>query len=236
MSPAIVGGGTPAAGGTTYPDILFYWGGESTTTEKPAGTMTAITEAAIATTPAKGAGVAAGMPGSNSGHYPTANDAYRMAIASNDIFLPSSGRAGLYIYYDTLTTVGGAVFKGYYDDNNMFYATTIAGPKLHLVLFAGGTADICNSTTNFAVDTWYYVEFAWNIVGTDPNLQVYVNGVKESDSTGTVGTWAGTNGYLYFGEGNDAGVADLYTDQMLVSNNYARSLYAIRDLTSFPSS
>lgn len=219
-----------------YKDILFYWGFEnSLTVEKSFGdtTATAQSAATFAAPPTK-AGVASSMPGSYSGSYPTPFDCHTFVVSNGDIVDHISGRVGFYVYIDTWADDDFLWNCSYNSSNQIYLAlTTISTVKqiqLHYRSGGGDSANVYGGT--LAEDAWYFIEAKWNLSGTNPNLELFINGSSVGTATDAQGAWAATPTLCGVGTPTDLGSV-IYVDQLIHSNDPARDLYAIRDRTDF---
>jgi hypothetical protein len=232
----IIGSASPS-GGASYPDIIFYWGCETTTAEKSAGdNLATLNGDSVLSTAQHPVGL-------KSLSIPTTYDYAIFDVSGGDIADHISGRIGAYVYWTTLPTNQDTIFHiSYNDANRIVLWLWFDNVDYHLYprYYSGGSATSYETrgTTTIAINTLYFIEVAWDLVGVspniNPNLKLYVNGGLDASDTTVVATWAGTPTKFELGSYSSDGGGILFIDQVLSSNDPTRDLYAIRDLTSFP--
>lgn len=210
-----------------YADILFYWGCESTTPDYSAGDTSAgaQSQAAINTDAAK--------IGTNGCDFPSDYDRYQFTVSSDDLIVGDHGRAGF--WYRSVTFANNAYLFSYtVDGNNVMYIYQLTPTNNHLSFYykAGGTSTSVNVTTAIADETWTFVEFAWNNTGNE--YKFFLNGEQQGATVTTdLPDWVGTGGANVLQIGESAGTnTDFHIDQVFISNDPTRDLYAIANCTT----
>ena len=218
------------SGGASYPDIDFYWGCESATAEKSAGDNTATYNSGAVISSAQHA------VGSNSLSIPSTFDFAEFTVSSSDILSHISGRIGFYLWVTTFEA-GDSLFHLRYDDTNAIWGYLSGTDELQLYYRRGGGASSSawSDGGNITTGSWFFVEFSWNVVGTNPNLAIYVNGtLRGTGMDDLTEVWAGTPTALRLGfYGTNSGSV-IFIDQVLCSSLYTRDLNALKGGTSFP--
>ena len=217
--------------GVSYPDIIFYHGLESTTAEKASNggdaTGSLLSDAVISS--------AQKAVGSNSLYFPTIFSYMRHTVTTNDILNTSAGRAGFYIYITTWSSNINVINYRIDGLNFLRVSTTIASGSRNALYYeyrAGATAmGVTSAVENLAASTWHFVEVYWNTA--TPAFSIKVNNANITTDTTSTGTIA-SSGFLCLGdyEGNVA--PNAYIDQVIISTDTSRDLYALRNTTSFP--
>lgn len=216
-----------AGGGSTYPDILFYWGCESTTAEYSAGDASAT---AHGTTPTISNAQAA--VGTNSCSLP-ANTYYDFTLNNDDIMDTDSGKIGFYVY---CTTQGGnsSLIDARYDANNRVTLRIWDADQLYIGYIAGASGPdfVATSAGTWGASAWYFVEYSWNKGGAGNDYNVLVGGTNRLANDDASGTWTkSASGALAIGDVESNGSV-CFIDQVFVTNDPTRDLYAIRACTN----
>lgn len=220
------------SGGVTddYTDIVFWWRCEGTTLgadDYSDGDTTAESHGAVAinTDAVKIGTYGVDVPGDN--------DYYTFVVSNGDILpVGGAGRLSCWFYYNT-----------WVDSSYLFYYTSSAATtdRLRIEMVSSneilmrwvydGTATTFSTTdANLSSGTWYYLEFEW-----DPSnnyMAIYVDGDLKASNTTAI-TALPNSGYWRIGNYNST-ASDYYLDNITVSDDKDRNLYALRNLTSSP--
>jgi hypothetical protein len=205
--------------------ILFYWGAESTTAEKSGGDTTA--------TLYSGANIDTDFypVGAASLELPTAYD-YAAFDWSSGVIDLDKGRIGFYIKISVFST-NTEILNLTYDAGNYLKIYTYTGNKIRFLWATAGANSntILTATDSVLADTTYFIEYAYDRA--NDSTDVFINGVTAGTSSSDMGTgWAGNPSIVKFG--NDGGVLGVYSlDQIIISNDNTKDLYAIRNNTAF---
>jgi hypothetical protein len=219
-----------------FSDILFWVNFDSGAWSTPTYTISSTKEKSTDTTGAGNDSVAvnadAGIVGTNGLDIADSNK--RLLFNVTD-FPTSEFRVGFYFRWGTFATTGG-LFQAYLDATNYFYIRMLDDHQIHAaVLPNGATASQVYSGTDSVLtqNTAYFVEVACKV--STNLLAIYVNG--SNVSTGRVGTLeAWDPGAPYINIGDFVGAAmDAHMDQVFISNDSTRDLYALRAQTILPS-
>ena len=227
------GGEAPAS----YPDILFFHSFETSTTcasctaDKAAGSGTM--------TCGDGVTIDSGFAavGSNSLDNNSAWNGATVPLSSEDnATIKTSGRVGFWMYITTAAN-SHVVFLAEYDANN-YLKVELLGSNMYISVSGGGTGATYECGTAVSAATWYFVEVRWDKGGAGNDYIMYVSTEISQDTTGVgseiaTGIWAGTTGTIGWNdlEGNGG---DTHIDNVMISNDKDRDLYALRNETSLP--
>lgn len=152
-------------------------------------------------------------------------------VSTNDIFDPAEGRVGFWLYFSDAIANNQEFFRVYGASilNDAYFVNTWGG-ALDFNIKNGGTdvAKLASSGVTFSTATWYFIEVAWK---SDSGRKIYVNGVERgSNSTSFTAPSIATFQFgAYF-----SGVGARYTDHYIVSNDWTRNLYDLKDTASCP--
>jgi hypothetical protein len=219
----MVGSGVASATGDA--SIIFYWGAESTAAEKSGGdTTVTLTSGANIDTTIKEIGTGSlGIPT----EYDYASFDWTAGVLDLD-----KGRIG---FYFTLTTfvANADIFKIYANSSNYLRAEIYATNRLR-VLYAsnGANTNICLPANDVLADgNTYFIEYAWDRANDTATL--YINGSAVANNTNDMGTgWTANPATVVFG--NNTTADTVYNlDQILISDDNTKDLYALRNTTSF---
>jgi len=238
-------GGTAAAGGTSYADILFYHSFETSgTCTSQASNKPVASPAACSGTPTRVADPAVETYGE------LINAAFEnmyFTVNNGDIATHLVGRAGVYFKQATAwPTNTVSLWKLRYDASSNYIRAeiTVATKNIARCIYqagGGSTITLSNNTAagvsagldNLALDTYYFLECAWD--KNTPNYKMYINGIEvATDTSSTTGAWAGTPTRLYVGDNEGNGTPEFTLDQLIFSNSNTRDINAVKGLTSFP--
>ena len=223
-----MGGGVAATAAEDYSDIIFYWGCNSTTPDKSAGDT-------LAAGGGGGEAIDTGLyfAGTGSVDSPSSYARYDFTLNNDDLIDVDAGRIGFAIYVDTLTANKG-VFKASYDANNYISVLMWSSNRLIVNYVAGGSGTQYLATSTLTiVGGWHFFEMRFNKGDAGNEVEVYWDGNATpvaTDNTAS-GTWTkGASGTLSIGdiEGNSG---DFHIDQVMISNDPDRDLYALRNTT-----
>jgi hypothetical protein len=202
-------GGVAAA---SYADITFYHNCDTlgTTPTKGSGSLT-FTAGILSntTTPIVG-----------SGSWDTNNDGYEtVTIPSSSNIDWNDARIGFY-------------FRPFENDaGRVLYSSTLPGVVIYrydATQYRIQYKDIDFFWTHgMTVDG--SVSYFFELVLTGTGVQLFVNGSSVGSATGATGT---VTGDLVFGR-DDTDVIDMHIDQVIISNDTSRDIYALRNTTSF---
>ena len=224
-----VGFGQEAPAG--YSDVIFYWNADSTTAQKSSGDTSATAQAGATidtTTYHNGTGSVA------------IDGAYRrfdFTLNNDDIADMETGRVGIWAYVSA-TTMNWAFLNFRYDNSNYIRLSTFGTSRIYFDYVAGGSGPTYTGTGNssFPSNEWFFLEFAWNKGGAGNDFQIFINGSLVASDDTTSGTWSkGAGGTFSIGDydGNASAINSYYIDQVIISNDPTRDLYALRNNTSF---
>lgn len=230
MGPMVAGGGAVAVAG--YPDVIFYWSCDSTTANKSAGDTSASAQAGATISTSRY------QQGTGSVAVDGAYRRFEFTLNNDDLADMETGRIGMWVYVDSTITGGSNFIRLYYDSNNYVRLYMFSTNRIYFDYMAGGSGPQYVGTSNnaFANDEWVFVEFAWNKGGAGNDFQIFVNGSSVSSDDTVSGTWSkGASGVLSIGDddGNASAANNYNIDNIIISNDPTRDLYAIRNTTSF---
>lgn len=219
---APTGGG--GGGGGALDDVLFYWGMDSAALNQSPqkGAVNSITIDAAGFTLQSPAQVGDGLKDNNIG-----NKAVRISTTSNLDF--SKGRMGFYFHFNEIAS------------GTPMWATLNTAPYF-IFRWNTGTQfqwrykDKTTTYSSFVSGSTYFIELAWDSAETTLGApcRIYVNGVNVSScSGGSTGSDPSVGSGTFKLSGFDGNTTDGWYDQLLISNDPTRDLYAIRDQTSF---
>lgn len=215
-----------------YSDITFWWRCESTTLDSKLDYSAGDTTGAADGTP--GVTAAAHKYGTNGLDCPAGDDAvYRFVPVSDDIVGSAEGRAGFWIDANVWNNEDWIGFYIYDDADNVFNIRMIDGDEIYFKWKDNGTVREILTSTNANIDNTYnqFVEVAWK---TSTNYrEFFVNGVSKGSSSDLINSFAGDLVRLDIGRGNGA-VSDIYQDNIMISNDSTRDLYALSAKTYYP--
>lgn len=224
----VADGQTIKSGGEVYADVTFYWGCENTTAEKSDGDSSATAVSSVAINSGDSPPV-----GTNSVDCPGGEDNYTFDISSDDIVTcASEGRVGFYFRLETFWN-DAPLWAARYDADNEIRIKLDDDTDVVLTYEANNVrATAVWNNTVIGTGTWYFVEAKWNI--TTDVYQIRVdNGTWEEDDAATPTAFATTPNVLHIGNYEATKPADLRIDQVMISSDEDRDLYALRDETSF---
>ena len=224
--------GVAAGDPSEYADILFWWSVEAADFTATSGSSdySAGDKTATAAGSAEAINTDAVKVETNGLDAPSAGDYYSFTVSADDIVDDSEGRIGFYLYINTWAENTG-LFKFYSDADNEAYLLLSGGDEMYFKWEYSTTVNGLSSTTaNLTTGVWYYIEVAWK-VSTDLK-RIYVNNVLVGTEDTTIDVMGNTPtaleiGTFYSGEG------DIYIDQFMISNDSTRSLYELRDETTY---
>ncbi len=225
----VIGGGVPATGG--YADVLFYWGAESTATEKSGKTMTLGGACEISSTQhAVGSYSMSDYKGSGDPPFSTTT------IVSQDIISQTAGRIGFYVY-PTTGWYGYAQYAyflkaQYVNYTNAIFCRTIGATlgEVECGYLGNGGGDYFSTTScGLTADTWTFIEFTY---GGTPSMSIKCDGTQRGSSATAVTSPVNDFDTLQIGDAGGTGMM-FYIDQVLISNSPTRDLNAIKTETSF---
>lgn len=217
------------ASSPTYPDVIFYWSCDSTTAEKSSGDTTATSEVSAAID------TSTYQVGTGSCSFGGSYSRFDFTLNNDDLADMETGRVGMWV---RVTTNGSnsSIFRASYDANNYiklaFFNTDY---RVMMDYYAGGSGMQYEDTAAgaFALNTWFFLEYSWNKGAAGNDFYMYINGTQVATLDASSGTWAkSAAGTLTFGdiEGNGA---VFRVDNIIISNDPTRDLYALRNNTSF---
>jgi hypothetical protein len=215
--------GSGGGGGPTYTDILFWWTCESANIgagDYSAGDTTGTVFSAATFD------VTAVKLGTNGLDCPTSGDSVRFVNASSNILVESAGRIGFWL--QVKTWVAG-IFIGTLNSTGVFNLQLYGTDELQF-RYNDGTNDrwAITTTANLVVDTWYYIEIAWDV---STELQkIFVDGVEKASNTQTKNATVGMTN-IDIGSG---GTMTLWIDNFVISNDPNRNLYLLKDIDNYP--
>ena len=212
--------------GVDYSDILFYWGAEnSSTADKPDG-LTATTSTLTYQSSPK-------LVGSYSAKY-TSNtyDRVQWSNTADAIFDRDGGRVGFWITTGSDLTDDNVYFESYYDASNYVRVRNEGADGLEVLWRGNGVTHQAYFNGGFTTSTAYYVEFSYG-----SSISMWVNGSEKTltkSGAYTAMTSATANGIVAVGssEGIGSAPAGASYDQLFISNDSARDLYVIREVTN----
>lgn len=192
VSPMILGGGVPVAGGDSCTgNLLFSWHFENldVTLGTPAGcsagdtTATAVSSAVINSDVFK--------DGSNSGDFPTASDYFQFTVSAYDIVDYDQGRVDFWLYITTgVTTANLARFRNSGGTTNALWIRFSGTDQLDMFNNYGGTNSATGATTfpgGLQASTWYHVIARWSIDKSGDGTNYMKICVDETDGTANCG-------------------------------------------------
>lgn len=212
-----------------YSDVIFYWACDSTTADKSAGDTSAAqqVDAAIDTTSGNY------QVGTGACDFPTSYSRYDFTLNQDDLIDVDAGRIGMWVRVDS----GGndSIFYVTYGAGNVLAVQTFGTNRLYLHYVAGSTGPngVGTGDNAFSYGTWFFLEFSWNKGGAGNDFELFVNGTSVATNDDATGTWSkSTSGTLSAGSYHGNGM-DVHIDQVIISNDPTRDLYALRETTSF---
>ena len=215
--------------GVDYSDILLYWGAEnSSTADKPAGLTATKSTLTYQTSPK--------LAGSYSAKYTSsANDRVQWTNTSDAIFNRSSGRVGGWVSTGATFVDDNVYFEAHYDASNYvrFRNSGTSGGIEVLWAGAGVTHQAYTSSLALSAASEHYIEFSYGAEG----IEIYIDGAKQTitkSGTYTAMSASPANGTVSIGASSQIGSAPAGAsyDQLFISNDSARDLYAIREVTN----
>lgn len=210
-----------SAGGDTYTDITFWWRCESTTftgDDYSSGDSTPTVNSAVAINSD------AGMVGTNGIDCPTGGDSYSFDSAS--IIDGSTGTIGFYWkFYDVTWTSFVNIFRGETDSGDYFRLMTYDDDRLRFTW--NGTN--FTTTATYSIDTEYFIQIVFDV--TTDTVKLIVDNSEDIDTTATPISGL-TLDTIYWG--TETGGADIYLDNIMVSDDYTRDFYPLRNNTVSP--
>jgi len=221
--------GSVPADGDDYSDITFWWRCEGETLGADDyysggdNTATGFSDAAINTD--------AVMVGTNGCDFPTSYDRYEFDISSEDLASGSAGRIGFYVKFVTSTSSESGTIKIEEDSSNYVYVTIHNSNLLNCNWRDGGTSHNYVSSGTVSDNTATFIELEYDAAANSRIL--YINGTPETENTTTIATISP----ILLIVGNDPdGMSDdgIYIDNIMISNDPDRDLYALRNLTASP--
>ena len=231
MNAAFIGiAGVVAEGGEDYSDILLFWRAESvtlTTGDYPtSGTITITGDAAITSD--------AGIVGTNGLHIPNAYD--RAVLTS---YSPGTAVGRIGFWFEPVTSVLDYtyLFTFYIDGDNYFDVNLHNNQRVTGNYRSGGTNKYLSSpATTLSADTAYFIEVAWDLTTSDTVI-IFISTEGAQDSTGTTTSSVTADPIsgspsLTFGTKGSGG--SYYADNIIISSDATRDLYALRNATTSP--
>lgn len=206
-------------------DITLWWRAESATfvadLDYTAGASTTTYSGCTHTT-------AAGYGGTTGLDCDSAGDDMRFTSSVSDVVTGASGRVGFWFRAGQLTTDTN-IMALYDDASNLIQVhltTTDNNLKFEFVSVGTYRGSAISSTNSITIDTWHFVEFAWNVTA---NIQkIYIDGVEDGSDTTTLVDFSATTLTLYFGD-NGAGLAgDNHFDHIIATKDHTKELFSSR--------
>lgn len=208
-----------------YSDITFWWRCEGTTldgsddhTNGEDSTATLASSAAINTDAVK--------IGTNGLDCPSADDRAEFTDSTDGMLDPESFRVGMWVYINSWPTNYDGVFvrkDSGAADIYLNYRYTEHTLRLNY------GAVLATTTATLSLSTWYFVEYAAEL--SSDTLKIYIDGVERASSSASLSTPT-AGGYVRIGEGVGAD-GDFYIDNVIISNDITRDLYALRNVTAY---
>ena len=221
------GGGAGSPPGVSYSYIIFHDGFEQAThATKPSDLDRTLNSGAVLDN-----GVAPAAPvGSYSLDTPTASDYASYPVTTADIFDPTHGRLGMYIYIEA-TAAYHNFFVYSIDGNNEFLIRSWENANLCFQYKGGGTQiRIISGANTASTGSWHYVEAKLDNTGN--SYQMWVDNAAVGEDATSI-TFTGSSGTIYLGDTED-GAFDFHFDNFIISDDQTKSMWAIKDLTSYP--
>ena len=211
--------------GDDYSDVVFFWTAESTTfgeDDYSAGDNTPT---------ATGSGLAinstAGIIGTNGIFTSTSGSRYySLSVSSNDI-LPSSGRMGFWLNNPNTTKVTPVYFQ--IDSSNKGQLDIENNDVSVYWRYQNSTEGTCASNSDVISTGEHFIEFAWS----NGYREVFVDGASVLNCSTTTTEQSFTE--IRFGDYDaSADTSAEYMDNIIISDDKTRNLYALRNLTESP--
>lgn len=208
-----------AAGGADYSDIIFYDNCDSATNghspQKGTGTVTN-TGGILLNTSDQAAGTGC-WDQNNDG-----SDNMNFPVASN--FDYTNSRIGFYWNpQEALTNAGFIIFTSPSLVSNGFKIQSDTGNERFTIEYAGNGTNNLGSAVS--IGAWYFIELKFS----DTTMELFIDGVSIDTRTRSN---AFTDTAIHFGTYSGNALDSLW-DQVIISNDNTRDLYAIRDVTDF---
>lgn len=242
------GAGIATAAGA-YDDILLWVNFERgatatspyslTTGEYSAGASTGTLAADPRTTPAPLVEVSAACTYPTNGSYglhvssdaaPT-EEYITFVVSSDDIIKPTTGHVGFWLNFTTMTT--RTLFQ-YGGGTGRLIIYQLSGNIAAEYYDGTVTSTAFTSGASITTGNWYFVDVAWNATANTLTAQVTDSGgssVSNTDSTTNFAPLTGATSILF---GTRGGVQEQCMDQLMVSNDSARDLKALRNNSVSP--
>jgi hypothetical protein len=227
----IQAGGGSAPPGEDYSDINLFWRCEAEALASgdypTSGSITTNEHAAITD--------AAGIIGTNGLELTAGYD-----NAAVTAYVPGSdvGRIGFWVRHNSSVVNNTELFKIYISTSNYFRVYIPAGSDIIFGNYrAGATDHYISGTSVLSADTNYFVEIAWDLT-TSNTIVFYLStdGSQDTSGTSTSATFDpfdDTGFSAYVGDSGGAG-GSVYYDNIIISTDPTRDLYALRNLTTSP--
>lgn len=243
ISPAVLGSVSGLGATASYTDIT-YWIGFEGTWSTPTYTLGADDYPTGSTATASSAVVIDGtgaIIGSNGLRNTSASDYMTATVTGNDIVNLDQSRVGFWLRIPTdgwaAMSVGHYTMQVYGDGNN-FVSVLVVGTaandiELTVTLRSGGSYDVSASTTalNMVENTAYFVELILDQAGNGCTLKV--NGANSEIAADAYDAVATAATQINFGVATTPATI-VHIDNLMVSNDVGRDLYALRSLTASP--
>jgi hypothetical protein len=215
-------GGSSGECALTFTDILFFYRFENTDTEDyPGNGMTRNDGAVFSGT---------SQVGSYSLSCPNANDYTNGTVTSEDIFPATKGRLGMWYRWSTAWAEWKVLFRacdaGCANEIVVDHNNSSGSIQFN---YDGSTVNT-NGTAIPTVDTWYFVEVAWDTDLGDGSdyMEIFVNGVSKGSSSAKTLTPPSVID-LNFGNDNAAASSATFVDNAMVSNDKTRDFWVDED-------
>lgn len=219
---------TAMQSGGDYSDIVFFWTAESTTFSADDYSGGDNTPTAI------GSGLEinsdAGYIGTNGVYVPTSGGrVYSFDVDGNDI-VPTSGRLGFWYYSNDLSSTTTPIYWSIADASTRMQFQISGNDISFYWRDSGAGRTACTSNTDVvAGSTWQFIELAWDV----NYREAFVDGESVLECTTTTSSQSPTRFFI----GDEDSTSDAepkHLDNIMVSNDKTRDLYALRNFTSSP--
>ncbi len=228
--PGLVGwsfiGEVPAPSGGAYDDLTLFWRCETTA-------LTAGDYSAGDTTPTfNGASIStsAVQIGTYGLYSPTVYDHAIFVVSSDDIISGAEGRIGFWLRITDPSTANTVVLNASDSTNSTYFRVQINTAGTVRFLWNDGSNHYYDSTTTLSNNTYTFVEFSYDTVANTSTM--YFTGVAAPTRVDTITAIAALDELLV---GVQVGLSgEISTDNIMVSVDSARDLYALRNLTASP--